>query len=195
LTYYREAYRGYSLLFTGNNEQERRLSESIAREKADWLLANPVVTGVYDLSYCLREWSRKAGGNTWNTVFDRWRDYANNSPASLQNYYVHNTMTVRESIYWLNDIEAEMNREGCELVAFEYGNNDMSERIRASDEVKFPYLSLSLPMDGPEYHHELDEHFNNTAFAFITTKLFDLLSHDYVPDAYRPRIIKPQTLN
>ncbi len=194
LNYYRETYKGYSLLFSGNDEEGRRLSESIARKKADWLVANPIVTGVYDLSYCLREWSRYAGGGTWNTVIDRWRDYANNSPASMQ-YYRLKEMTVLESIYWLNEIESEMNREGCKLVAFEYGTNDMSDRIRASDEVKFPYLSLSLPIGGPEYHHDLDEHFNYTAFSFITTKLFDLLSHDYIPDAYRPKMINPQTLN
>jgi len=194
LDYCRESYRGYSLLFSGSKEEERRLSQSIARQKADWLQANPVVTGVYDLSYCLREWCRYGGGGTWNTIIDRWRDYANNSPASMQ-YYALKKMSVLESIHWLNDISAEMKKEGCRLVAFEYGTNDMSDRIRASDEVKFPYLSLSLPMDGPEYHHALDGHFNRTAFAFITTKLFDLLSHDYIPAAYRPKLIDPQTLN
>jgi hypothetical protein len=194
LNFYRRTYRGYSLLYTGNNDEERRLSESIARGKVDWLLANPIVTGIYDLSYCIREWCRDAGDYPWNTLIDRWRDYAGNNPESWQNYDPKD-MTVLESIYWLNDIEAEMNREGCQLVAFEYGNNAMSDRIRASDEVKFPYLSLTLPMDGPEYHYELDWHFNYLGFTLVTTKLFDLLSHDYIPDAYRPKMIKPQTLN
>jgi hypothetical protein len=186
LNYYREAYRGYSLLFTGNNEAERRLSQSIARRKADWLAANPIVTGVYDLSYCLREWIRQQGSNQLNTVIDRWHDYADNNPASWQNTE-EKDMTVQESIYWLNDITAEMNRAGCQLVAFEYGNNEMSDRIRASEEVKFPYLSLELPLDGPEYHHALDEHFNYIGFTFIVTKLFDVLSRDYIPKAYWPK--------
>ena len=195
LDYYRETYRGYSLLYTGDNDVERRLSLSIAKEKTDWLWANPIVTGIFDLSYCLREWEHQPHPGSWNSILDRWGDYKNNNPASLQYYYSFQAMTVRESIYWLNDIEAEMNKEGCELVAFEYGNNEMSDRIRASDEVKFPYLSLSLPMDGPEYHHELDWHFNQIGFDLITTKLFDLLSHDYIPEKFRPRMIKPQTLN
>jgi len=194
VNYYRETYKGYSLLFTGNNDEERKHSEAGARRKVDWLEANPIVTGVYDLSYCLREWTRDAGDYPWNTLIDRWRDYAGNNPENWQNYEPKN-MTVLESIYWINDVAAEMSRKGCQLVTFEYGTNEMSDRIRASDEVKFPYISLSLPMDGPEYHHELDWHFNYLGFTLITTKLFDLLGHDYIPARFRPRMINPQTLN
>jgi hypothetical protein len=194
LNYYRETYKGYSLLYTGNNDEERRHSVSIARGKVDWLSAHPVVTGIFDLSYCLREWTRQYGDYPWNTLIDRWRDYAGNNPESWENYDPKD-LTVLESIYRLNDVSAEMSREGCKLVTFEYGNNEMSDRIRASDEVKFPYISLTLPMDGPEYHHELDWHFNYLGFTLICTKLFDLLSHDYIPEAYRPKMIAPQTLN
>lgn len=186
LNYLRENYKGFSLLFTGNNEADRRNSESVARRKADWLRENPIVTGVYDLSYCLREWTRQAAPNQWNSLVDRWHDYADNSPQSWQNYDPKD-LTVLQSIYWLNNVSAEMNREGCRLVTFEYGNNEMSDRIRASDEVKFPYLSLDLPLEGPEYHHQLDDHFNYTGFTLIVTKLFDVLSQQYIPPAFWPK--------
>ena len=194
VNYLRETYKGYSLLFTGNTDEDRRASESIARRKVEWLDANRFITNIYELSYCIRYWSRQQPDHQWGSVWECWNDYATNTTQSWQNY-VDKDLTVKESIYWLNDLEAEMTKTGCKLILYEYGNSDMSDRIRASDEVRFPYLSLDLPVGEKKYQHELDDHFNELGFRVTAEKLFDELSRSYIPDAYKPNNLNTLTFN
>ncbi len=182
--YLRGTYKDYAILFTGDSSAEWNQSEAIARRKVDLLKANSLLTGMYDLCYCIRYWARSAA-DSWNTPTQCWKDYADNGADSWQ-YYIPRDLDVRQSIYALNDLQKELNRKGCQLIAYEYGNSDMSDRIRESDEVMFPYISLSLPLDDKKYQHELDDHLNYLGFTITAEKLFNELRQRYIPAAFCP---------
>jgi len=192
--YLRETYKGYSMLFTGSTAEERLASEMTAKRKVDWLKDNSFITKIFELSYYMRYLTRDQPDNQWGSLWDRWSDYSTNSTQSWQNYE-DRSLTVEESIHFLNGMSDEMNKTGCKLIAYEYGNNEMSDRIRNGGYITFPYLSLDLPLDEKKYQHELDDHLNELGFLITAEKLFDELSRNYIPDAYKPNNLNTLTFN
>lgn len=186
INYFREAYEGYALLFTGNNSTEWQHSETLAKRKVEMLKDNRFATDLYDLCFCARYWTR-SHLDEWGTITHLWKAYADNACDNWQ-YCISRNYSVGESIDMFNGLEDSLNKINCRLVLFEYGNDEMTERMRHSMEVKFPYLSLAVPLDQKKYMHALDDHPNYLGFKVTAEKLFAELSRQYIPPAYQPDV-------
>lgn len=181
INYSRDTYKGYSILFTGNNLDEFKHSKLVAEKKVDRINAHKLINELANYSYVIRFLYRKSS-NSWGTVQNCWKVYAENS-AEAWLYYAIDQLDMEKSLNKMNAFNDDLERLNCKLVTFEYGSSTLDDKHG----LKFPNLGLNVPLEKEGYHHELDAHPNLKGDHLIADSLFKALKERYVPAVFFPK--------
>jgi hypothetical protein len=180
--YYRDTYKDYSILFTGDNLKEIKHSRFIAQKKVDLLKKHDFITHLADYSYLIRFLYR--GSSATYGITYCWKAYAENS-ADTWLYYTPSKqikLNTDESLREMSKLGTYLNNKNCKLVTFEYGSLSFDKNFIK----KFSNISLNLPLNRTEYQHELDDHPNHQGDVIIAESLFKVLKRQFIPDIFFP---------
>ena len=180
--YYRDTYNGYSILFTGNNQEEREHSRNIVRNKVTRVDALRLFTDIWDISYLLRFYGRRADSQRLPSLAHCLGVYVNNKAESWQ-YSQFKSFNFNESLALLNKLDSTLERHNCKLILFDYYKNNRAMIFKNKHKIDFSYIFLNL--SEIDLGHEYDEHFNEKADGEIAQQLYDKLYNNFIPESFR----------
>lgn len=180
--YHRDTYGGYSIMFTGNNDRERQHSRYIVKEKVNRLNHLKLFTDLWDVSYLLRFYARRADNKKIPSLAHCLGTYAANKADSWQ-YSQFTVFNFDESLELINQLDSALKINKCKLILFDYNNNNKAKILENRHKINFSYIFLNI--SGDNLVHKYDGHFNEIADEKIAQQLFDRLYAHFIPENYR----------
>lgn len=184
IPYYRDRYKGYSILFTGNDSLESEKSRRVAEKKVDLLKMHKLYTDLWDASYFVRFFVKRSQAG-WGTVGDCLKHYSENICDSWQ-YYSMIQYDTAKSIGILNDLQLHLDECKTKLVLFGYTADPLWKGMENSNDINFSSCILNIDLNQEKYAHPLDGHPNLLAGQVIGEHLFNGLIK-YIPEQFRPQ--------
>jgi hypothetical protein len=182
---FRDFYKGYSITFTGDNDAERAHSKWAAQTKVELLNQHRLVTTLYDLSYCMRYWTR-ASLDTPGTIPHACMIYAKNCCDNWMYFSSISTLSYEESVNMLEQLKNGLGRSKFAL--FEYGNTWLGTKFKEHPELlTFPFISLNVPLEKKGYSLQHDCHPSNLGYNTIAKNMYKELITHFIPERFRPR--------
>lgn len=182
IRYYRDRYKGYSILFTGNDSLEYKRSWAVVKKKIDLLNKYKLYTTLWDMSYVVRYLAKHAD-NDWGTVADCLKNYSDNSVESWQ-YYSTIEYDTGKSLETLNNLQLYLDKSNCKLGVFSYRGDSLLKSLENNDHIKFAPINLNIDLNQQKYRHNLDGHPNLLADQLISDHFYKELVK-YIPQQFK----------
>ncbi len=186
--YHRDTYKDYSILYAGNNMEERTHSRYIAEQEVERIKQLKIFTDLWDISYILRFYGRRANTHTIPSLSNCLSKYAENKAESW-NYSRFKSYTFAESIDILNRLNKTLKNHSCKLVLFHYGSIKKKQLMDIKEKIEFQCIFLNI--SGENLGHKYDGHFNENAHQIIAEETFAKLKH-FLPKEFYPKNHEPK---
>jgi hypothetical protein len=181
--FHRDKYKDYSILFAGDNMEEKAHSRFIAEREVDRIHQLKLFTDFWDISYLLRFIVRRSDIKRIPSFANCLQIYIENKAESW-NYSRFKTYNFSESIDILNRLNQRLKIYSCKLILFEYNSSQKKKIFMNKDKIEFSYIFLNISGNG--LSHEYDGHPNEKAHEKTAHQLYNKLSQYFIPPKFSP---------
>lgn len=164
--------------------KEKTHSKYLAEREVDRIKQHKLFTDLWEMSYLLRFYVRKANIRKIPSLANCLQIYVDNEGASW-NYSHFKKYTFTESVDILNQLNQILKTHSCKFVLFDYSLGNEEGTMNIKEEIKFPHIFLNI--SGKNLSHKYDGHFNENAHQIIAEELFAKLSKDFIPKEFISR--------